>query len=231
MKTCAQCNRSYQNSLLFCPFDGSDLSASSVEVDASDSLLTADTLSALPGAAPETKDLSAPETIPTLRVAQPETSVWEISAVYSGGFHLASETKTSLEFIFWFRAFDSTVPIFSSKVGAKAVLISSAATTEGLRWNETTSEVAIEEARPILQGLKDLGFPNGTLQGGGVGEGSEMWDKLTVVICLEAQDQVRQCVLGGYDWKAKLPLELRLLLARLLAFADGETWFRSLLSG
>jgi hypothetical protein len=62
MKTCAQCSRKYQNSLAFCPIDGSVLSSSSLDVDASDTLLTADTLNAKPVTAPETGEGSPEST-------------------------------------------------------------------------------------------------------------------------------------------------------------------------
>jgi hypothetical protein len=99
MKTCAQCSRRYQNSLAFCPVDGSVLSSSSLDVDASDTLHTADTLNAKPVAGPGTEDPSIAERTPTEPVAHPEASE-QYTVFVDDNFHYMDKAERRVAGVF-----------------------------------------------------------------------------------------------------------------------------------
>ena len=139
--------------------------------------------------------------------------------LYSGGFH-HQPGEGHIEFVFWFKAFDTDQAMFLAANGATTILLTPERDTA---WRENARKLTIEEARPFLSTLKQLGLPDGRLEGGGISEGSETWEKLTLWLSLSDGQSLRQCTLGGYDWEKKLPRELRVALGQLMERACPES--------
>lgn len=149
---------------------------------------------------------------------------WQVTVTSTGGFH-RTPGSGRLGYVFWFTAFDTDATGFFPPA-AKVMLVSNLGSAEG-SWHEYSSDVPIEQARPVLIGLRRLGLPDGSLKGGGVSTGSETWDHLSILVVLtDAGGTPRQCVLGGYDWAETLPAELLQCLQRMVGLL-GESHLRT----
>jgi hypothetical protein len=148
---------------------------------------------------------------------------WQITVTATAGFHREPGTGR-VKYLLWFSAVDTDTLDFIQP-RAKVMLVSNVGNTEGL-WHEYRAEVPIEQARPILETLRSLGLPNGKLQGGGVSDGSETWDHLSVLIALDDNNRLQQCVVGGYDWDSRLSPSLLRCLQQVVALL-GEPYMQT----
>jgi hypothetical protein len=139
---------------------------------------------------------------------------WQITVTATAGFHRRPGSGR-VRYVLWFTAFDTDATGFFQPL-AKVMLVSNQGLSEGV-WHEYSNELPLDHARPVLNTLRQLGLPDGRLEGGGVSKGSETWDHLSVLIGLHAGGTLRQCVLGGYDWEETLPAELLHCLRQVVA--------------